>query len=104
MINKYDRGKARLAPASSGWMTMLISVRLAEPYWRSVGSKELNLEVDEGLPVSELLAVLYLRYPSLRREIERAAPTVFVDDWEAGPDTGLTATCCVHLVWPVAGG
>ncbi len=83
---------------------MRISIHLAEPYWRSVGSKELSLEVDGGTSVADLLAVLYLRCPPLRGEIEQAAPTVFVDDWEAEPDTELSEDCCVHLVWPVAGG
>lgn len=83
---------------------MHIYVQLAEPYWRSIGRKELSLEVEESSRVGDLVSLFHRAYPPLGREIDEAAPMIFVDDVQAEPGTPLREGCRVHLVWPVAGG
>ncbi len=83
---------------------MRISVRLAEPYWRAVGRKDLSLEIDAPSQVGDLLALFRRSYPRLGAEIDSAAPLVFVDEVVAEPGMPLHDGCCVYLVWPVAGG
>ncbi len=83
---------------------MQISVRLAEPFWHSVGQRQLEIELQEGARVSDLLALLRRRYPALEREFTEAPPHVFLGDQEGTAETLLEDGCAVHLVWPVAGG
>lgn len=83
---------------------MHIMVRLAEPYWRCVGRRELSLEVEESACVGDLVALFRQHYPALSQEMDEAAPLIIVGEAECSSDTALTAGCCVHLVWPLAGG
>ena len=83
---------------------MDVTVRLAEPFWRPVGQRELNLNLVDGARVSDLLLRLREAYPGLAAEMDQAAPHVFVDDVEADSASFLTEGARVHLVWPVAGG
>lgn len=83
---------------------MRIHVRLAEPFWRTVGQRELSLELKERAQVTDLLALLRQRYPALGREMDEIIPHIFIGEEEASPQTPLTEGARVHLVWPVAGG
>ena len=83
---------------------MHVHVRLAEPFWRSVGERELSLDLDEGARVSDLLDLLTCRYASLKREFEEAHPHVFLGEEEVEVNAPLVEGCWVHLVWPLAGG
>ena len=44
---------------------MRIHVRLAEPFWRTVGQRDLELELEDSAAISDLLAVLQGRFPAL---------------------------------------
>ena len=83
---------------------MRVTVRLAEPYWRPVGKRDLELDLAEGARVSDLLARLRQVYPALAAEMKHSPPHVFLGDTEADPASLLTEGGRVHLVWPVAGG
>jgi len=83
---------------------MQISVRLAEPFWRSIGRRRLEIELQEGARLSDLLALLRQRYPALEREFAEAPPHVFLGEQEVAAETVLQDGCLLHLVWPVAGG
>lgn len=81
-----------------------ISIRLAEPYWRSAGQRDLQLELPAGSLIQDLLAVLFSRYPSLEKEMDGAPPVIFVAETEAKLDSRLADGDRVHFVWPIAGG
>lgn len=81
-----------------------IKVRLAEPFWRSVGERELLIEVDDATSINDLIEILVKDYPTLKAEMELSPPTVFIGDQEANSHTILMDGARVHLVWPVAGG
>ncbi len=81
-----------------------VQVRLAEPFWRMAGVRRLELELEEGACVADVLAALGARYPRLGHEMEEDPPQVFVGEAEARADTEVKAGALVHLVWPVAGG
>lgn len=83
---------------------MQVSLRLAEPFWRAVGQRELELELAKGSRVSDLLGLLHSRYPALEQEFVEAPPIVFVGEQEADMETVLKPRVQVHLVWAVAGG
>ena len=83
---------------------MHVYVRLAEPFWRAVGRRDLDLELAPDSRVSDLLALLRRRHPELARELDEAPPTIFIGDREAHEHTVLCEGSRVHLVWPVAGG
>jgi hypothetical protein len=48
---------------------MRMAVRLGEPFWRTAGQRELVVALHEGAVVSEALAALVRRYPSLASEL-----------------------------------
>ena len=83
---------------------LLINIRLSEPYWRSAGRRDLQLELPYGSRLKDLLALLFERFPSLEHEMVDAPPAIFVGDSEADPDTKLDTDSQVHVVWPIAGG
>lgn len=83
---------------------MRVSVRFGEPYWRSAGQRELDMEVEEGARLAKLMALLQRRYPALERDLAEAAPIVFLNDVQAGPEARLENGSRVRLIWPAAGG
>ena len=83
---------------------MQIHIRLAEPFWRAVGKRDLSLNIVEGSRVSDLLAMLRRDYPALSVEMDQSLPHIFLEDVEVDPASFLTEGGRVHLVWPVAGG
>ncbi|HLA97846.1 MAG TPA: MoaD/ThiS family protein [Anaerolineales bacterium] len=83
---------------------MRIHVRLAEPFWRTVGQRDLELELEDSAAISDLLAVLQGRFPALVEEMAQAQPHFFIDEQESGPETPLQDGARLHIVWPVAGG
>ncbi len=83
---------------------MLIRIRLAEPFWKHVGKRDLELDFPNGARVSDLLARLRTDYPALASEMDQSPPHIFIDDVESNPASFLTESGRVHLVWPVAGG
>ena len=83
---------------------MRIHIRLAEPFWRTVGKRKLSLELTKGACVKELMAELRERYPDLTKEMEEIPPVIFVGEEEASDETCLEDDDHVHLVWPIAGG
>lgn len=83
---------------------MHIQVRLAEPFWRVVGQRDLELELDENSLMSDLLALLICKFPELKREMAQAQPHTFIGEQEINPDTALHDGAQVHIVWPIAGG
>jgi hypothetical protein len=85
-------------------MTIHIQVRLAEPFWRAVGERELKITLPIGSSIDSLLNHLVDQYPDLKDELRQTPPQVFIADSEADPDTILGDGAHVHLVWPIAGG
>ncbi len=83
---------------------MRIHVRLAEPFWKHVGTRDLELDLADGSRVSDLLARLRNDYPALASEMDQSPPHIFIDDVESDAASFLTEGGRVHLVWPVAGG
>jgi len=83
---------------------MLIYVRLAEPFWRAVGRRDLELDLNDSTRIADLLGLLQAQYPALEQEMVEAPPQIFIDEAETSPDTLLTEGARVHLVWAVAGG
>ena len=90
--------------SENGVVRMRVSVHLGEPYWRSAGQRELELDVEEGARLANLMALLQVCYPFLGKDLAEMAPSVFIDDEQAGPETQLENGSLVHLIWPVAGG
>jgi molybdopterin converting factor small subunit len=83
---------------------MRIHIRLAEPFWRTVGKREFSLELTKGACVKELISELRECYPDLAKEMEEISLVIFVGEEEARHDTRLEDDDHVHLVWPIAGG
>ena len=83
---------------------MQIQIRLAEPFWRPVGKRELNVEVAEGARIADLLSALGSEYPALSAEFAQTPPTIFIGEDEAEADSVLTENARIHFVWPIAGG
>ena len=68
---------------------MRIQVRLAEPFWRAVGQRNLEIDLPTGACLGDLLDKLTESYPDLKKEMEEAEPTVFIGDDEATEETLL---------------
>ena len=85
-------------------MTIQIHVRLAEPFWRVIGERELELTLAADATVAGLLGRLGELYPDLVSELRQTPPHVFVGDTEADSEARLIDGDRVHLVWPIAGG
>lgn len=83
---------------------MHVNVRLAEPFWRAVGERELNIELKDGACMQDLLESLEKGYPAFKQEIEATPPTFFIGDREVDLHAALIEDAHVHLVWPIAGG
>lgn len=83
---------------------MLVHVRLAEPYWRTVGQRDLELELEDQAHISDLLALLTKRYPALQQELVQAPPHLFIDDQEVGEQSLLKEGDRLYVLWPIAGG
>lgn len=85
-------------------MSIQIQVRLAEPFWRTVGKREIELQVKEGATLKTLLNTLNDSYPNLTNEFKEAQPVLFICEEEANIETKLNDGDKVHIVWPLAGG
>lgn len=83
---------------------MKINVRLAEPFWRAVGLREIEMTLNPASRADDLLVALREQYPSLGIELDQSPPHIFIGDVEAQRDSLLTDGACVHLVFPFAGG
>jgi molybdopterin converting factor small subunit len=83
---------------------MKINARLAEPFWRSVGQRDLTLEIDAGARVSDVIERLRATYPGLAKELDISPPLIFVEEHEASLETLLVDGNRIYLMWPVAGG
>ncbi len=83
---------------------MRITVRLAEPFWRHAGRRDLDLELAADARVADLLALLGGQYPALKKELAETQLHIFVGDSMADQVTRLAEGDCVHLVWPIGGG
>lgn len=83
---------------------MRVHLRMAEPFWRATGQREVQVDLEPGSRVDDLLALLKARYPALEGELLATQLHIFVGEAEATPDTVLSESDQVHLLWPVAGG
>lgn len=83
---------------------MRVQVRLAEPFWRSVGKRDLQVELDKHATLGNLLSLLHQQYPALSTEMEAETYHIFINDTENGLDALLQEGDRVHIVWPIAGG
>jgi molybdopterin converting factor small subunit len=83
---------------------MFVHIRLSEPYWRTVGQRNFDLEMEDGNRVNDLVSALCNRSKGLAQELEEAPPVIFIDEVEASMETELSHDSHVHLVWPIAGG
>ncbi|MCP4424495.1 MAG: hypothetical protein GY803_08395 [Chloroflexi bacterium] len=83
---------------------MQIQVRLAEPFWRAVGQRNLTVDLAEGSRVKDLIHSLCEDCPALVQELADAPPQIFIEEDEATAETQLFAGNRVYLVWAIAGG
>ncbi len=83
---------------------MKINVRLAEPFWRAVGLREIEMTMNPASRADDLLIALRKQYPSLGLEFDQTPPHIFIGDVEVTGDALMTDGARVHLVWPIAGG
>lgn len=83
---------------------MQVSIRFAEPYWRSVGQRNLAVDLPDGARLADLLALLCQQHPALSQELDEARPLFILNDEEAEQDMLLEEGSHVHLIWPLAGG
>lgn len=83
---------------------MQIHIRLAEPFWRVIGQRNITLELEENTNVAMLLALLQQQYPELTTEFDSSPPMIFVGEEEVNPEMILKDNNKIHLVWPIAGG
>jgi hypothetical protein len=81
-----------------------VYVRLAEPFWRAIGLREIEMDINPASRVDDLLVALREQYPSLGMEFDQTPPHIFIGDVEASRDSLLNEDARVHLVWPIAGG
>ena len=81
-----------------------IQIRLAEPFWRAIGLREIQMTMNPASSVDDLLVALREQYPSLGVEFDQTPPHIFIGDVEASRDSLLNEDARVHLVWPIAGG
>lgn len=83
---------------------MKINVRLAEPFWRAIGLREIVMTMTPASRADDLLVALREQYPRLSIEFDQTPPHIFIGDVEATHDSLLADGAQVHLVWPIAGG
>lgn len=83
---------------------MQIQIQLSEPYWRAAGKRNLELDIEEGARLADVLDALRRGWPALSHDLDEASPVCFVEEIQAQTDTILSDGCQLHLVWPVAGG
>jgi len=81
-----------------------IHIRFAEPFWRAVGIRDMEMNLQPASRVDDLLVALRQQYPSLGLEFDQTPPHIFIGDTEATRDSLLNEDERVHLVWPIAGG
>jgi len=81
-----------------------INVRLAEPFWRAIGLREVEITMNPASRADDLLVALRDQYPTLGIEFDQTPPHIFIGDAEVNRDFLLTDGTRVHLVWPIAGG
>ena len=85
---------------------MRVTVRLGEPFWRTINVRAVELSLPDGARVADALDALVARYPILVPDLREgeARPAIFLDDEEALPGSLLTEGTTIHIVWPVSGG
>lgn len=83
---------------------MQVNIRLGEPFWRSVGERDLLMTIQPQSTLAALIAELCRRYPALTEDLIEAPPVYFIDDSEVDVNAPVTDGCRVHLVWPITGG
>jgi molybdopterin converting factor small subunit len=81
-----------------------IHVRLAEPFWRAVGLRDMELTLHPAARVDDLLAALREQFPALGSEFDQTPPHIFIGEAESSHESVLADGAHVHLVWPIAGG
>jgi hypothetical protein len=85
---------------------MIITFCLGEPFWRRVGQREVQAQVDPPATVAQALAVLAGAYPALGADLAEAggALAVFLDEAAAEPARPVPDGARLHLLWAVSGG
>lgn len=83
---------------------MNVHIRLAEPFWRSVGLRDLDLTLPPASRLDDLLVALRERYPRLSLDFNQCPPHIFIGEEEADGDSLLEDGARVHFVYPIAGG
>ncbi len=85
---------------------MRVTVRLGEPFWRTIDVRAVELSLPAGARVSDALDALVARYPILVPDLRdgEARPAMFLDDAEAQLNTRLIEGATLHIVWTVSGG
>jgi molybdopterin converting factor small subunit len=83
-----------------------ITVRLGEPFWRTLGERQTVIALLPEATVSEALEILSRRCPALAAEWDQAEakPALFLNDEMAQPDSQLSDGSTLHILWPVSGG
>ncbi len=88
---------------------MQVRVRLVSLLREAVGSRELEVELEDGATLGDLLKVLYGKFPKLREVIEslgkRGLDVLFmVNGSTATPDKRLREGDVITILPPASGG
>lgn len=85
---------------------MKITVRLGEPFWRTVGQRNVELTLGQGATVADALDALKQAHPTLADELSsgEGEATLFLEDEVAQPELPLRDGSKLYLVWPISGG
>ncbi len=83
---------------------MQIQIRLAEPFWRTIGKRNLSVEIKNEATVSDLLTELRQKFPTLGLEMDETPPLIITNNDEASDDLILEEDMLLHFIWPIAGG
>jgi len=83
-----------------------VTVRLGEPFWRTLGERETVVALRPEGTAREALAFLSRRCPALAVQWSEAEtkPVLLLDGEVAEFDRRLTEGSTLHVLWPVSGG
>ena len=81
---------------------MYVSVRLSAALAQITGLPRLQVEVDDGATVADLVSALNSRYPALASRLQHAVP--IMDGSHAAQNAPLESGQEVAFLMPVAGG
>jgi hypothetical protein len=85
---------------------MKVTIHLGEPLWRSVGRREVELDLADGATVADAFAVLIQAHPALGPDLENGEmqAVTLMNDAEVFPEAPLAPEARLYVLWPLSGG